>query len=376
VQLISPTASTDAEAMLAELGGRPLDVLKITPSHLRGLLGGDRAAAVLPRSWLVIGGEALSWELVGRVRELSPSCQIVNHYGPTEATIGCCAYDVQELRADSVTVPIGRPLAGVHAYVLDQSLEPLPPGAPGELCVAGAGVAAGYLGAQADGGGVFLDDPFAVDPPARMYRTGDRARYLRDGTLEFLGRLDDQLKLRGFRIEPGEIEAALVRHPDVRQAAVVGEPDDRGQTRLVAYLASSAEPTVEALQAFLSESLPEYMVPSAFATLDALPFTPSGKIDRRALAGLAVVQTRRGAEYVAPRDELERAIAGIWEQLLKVERVGVFDDFFARGGHSLLATQAIMRIRRLHGEVPRRALLAAPTVAALADAVRSSTGES
>jgi amino acid adenylation domain-containing protein len=372
VQLISPDASMDGEAFAAELTHGPLDVLKITPSHLRALLAGGHGQPVLPRTRLVVGGEALSWELVDQIGAISPACRILNHYGPTEATIGCCAYPVEGTRADAATVPIGRPLAGVRAYVLDRALRPLPPGVPGELCIAGAGVAAGYVGPDRDAGGPFVAEPFGPDS-GRMYRTGDRARYLRDGTIEFLGRLDEQVKVRGFRIEPGEIEAVLARHPAIRQAAVVPERDERGEIRLVAYISASAEPSVEELQGFLGESLPDYMVPASFATLDALPFTPSGKIDRKALSGIAAVETRREAEFVAPRDALEEEIAGIWGELLGTDRVGVNDDFFALGGHSLLATQAIMRIRRLHGDIPLRALLAAPTVATLAEVVRSAS---
>jgi amino acid adenylation domain-containing protein len=375
VQLISPDASMDGDALAAEVGDTALDVLKIAPSHLRALLGAG--AAALPRRWLVIGGEALSWELVQRIRELAPDCRVLNHYGPTEATIGCCAYEVAEPRADAATVPIGRPLAGARAYVLDRELEPLPAGVPGELCVAGAGIAAGYVGSPPPGdpatagnsAGPFLADPFS-DEPSRMYRTGDRVRRLNDGAIEFLGRIDDQVKIRGFRIEPAEVEAVLGRHPAIRQAAVVPEPDDRGELRLVAYIAAAEDPTVEDLQAFLAESLPEYMVPGTFAQLDSLPFTPSGKIDRQALAALATVQMRRQAQYVAPRDAIETQIAGIWAELLGADQVGVFDDFFALGGHSLLATQAIMRIRREHADIPLRALLAAPTVATLAEVVR------
>ncbi len=374
VRLISAGASMDGDALAAELDGQRLDVIKITPSHLRALLAGD-AAAALPRRWLVLGGEALSWDLIDAVAEHAPECRILNHYGPTETTVGCCTYLVDgDRRGDSLTVPIGFPLAGARAYVLDQRLEPLPAGVPGELCIAGAGVAKGYAGASGDGGDRFTADPFADDDGQRMYRTGDRARRLRDGALEFLGRVDEQVKIRGFRIEPGEIEAALVAHPAIRQAAVSAEDDGRGGLRLVAYLVTSEVPPVEELEAFLARSLPDYMVPSAFATVEALPFTPSGKIDRQALPGLAEVQTRRSAEYVAPRDEIEEEIAAIWRELLGVERVGVNDDFFALGGHSLLATQAIMRIRRAHGDIPLRALLAAPTVGALAEVVRAAGG--
>ncbi len=378
VHLISAAASMDSAAMAAELRDMPLDVLKITPSHLGALLAGDHPRAILPRRWLVLGGEPLSWDLFDRIRSTSPSCAVVNHYGPTETTVGCCAYDVSDVRSDALTVPIGRPLAGVRAYVLDRALEPLPAGVPGELCIAGEGVASGYVGRGEDSGSMFVGDPFSSDGTPRMYRTGDRARFLRDGAIEFLGRLDDQLKVRGFRVEPGEIETVLLRHPVVRQAAVVPEHDDRGGARLVGYIATAADPSVEDLQAFLSESLPEYMVPASFVKLDSLPFTPSGKIDRSALPALreAAGESRREAEFVAPRDAVEEEIATIWADLLGVEQVGVFDDFFALGGHSLLATQAIMRIRRAHANIPLRALLAAPTVADLAAAVRASAADS
>jgi amino acid adenylation domain-containing protein len=376
VQLISAEASMEAGALLAELDGIELDILKITPSHLHALLSGrdDRAAtAVIPRRCLVLGGEALSWALVQRVRDLRPACTIINHYGPTETTIGCCTHDVDEVRRDDcATVPIGTPIAATRAYVLDRADQPLPAGVAGELCIAGAGVALGYIGDSVDSARRFIADPFADADSAAMYRTGDRARRLRDGAIEFLGRVDDQVKIRGFRIEPGEIELALTAHPAIRQAAVSAEEDERGTLRLVGYVVSSEDPTVEQLQAFLAQTLPDYMIPTRFAAIESLPLSPSGKLDRKALAGLAAIGARREAQFVAPRDPVEHEIAEIWRELLGVERVGVFDDFFALGGHSLLATQAIMRIRRAHGAIPLRALLAAPTVAALADVVRAS----
>jgi amino acid adenylation domain-containing protein len=373
IHLISAEASMDGDAFATELGDATLDVIKITPSHLRALLTAD-CAAVLPRRWLVVGGEALTWDLVDVIARRAPDCRILNHYGPTETTVGCCTYLVdRDRRADSQTVPIGSPLAGARAYVVDRHLEPVPAGVPGELCIGGAGVAAGYVGQDSDGAARFLEDPFAPGRGARMYRTGDRARRLRDGAIEFLGRVDDQVKIRGFRIEPGEIEAALAAHPAIRQAAVVAEDDEKGGMRLVAYIVAGQVPPVEELEAFLAQTLPDYMIPSAFATLEALLFTPSGKVDRRALSGLAEVQTRQAAAYVAPRDETEARIADIWRELLGVDRIGVEDDFFALGGHSLLATQAIMRIRREYGDIPLRALLAAPTVASLAEVVRAAS---
>lgn len=368
IRLLSSDAAIDGGLLALELAGQRMDVLKIAPSHLHALLGAGTSEA-LPQRWLLVGGEALSWELVEQVRSLAPSCSIVNHYGPTETTVGCLTYTVDDrVRPDSLTVPIGFPLAGVRAYVLDPRLAPVPDGIPGELCIAGAGVARGYLAAAGASDGGFAADPFA---DGRMYRTGDRVRRLRDGAIEFLGRLDDQVKIRGFRIEPGEIEVALLAHPAIRQAAVSAEDDERGGLRLVAYIVSPQAPTVEELRAFLGEALPEHMIPSAFRGVEALPLSASGKVDRRALAGLAEVQAQREADYVEPRDEVERQIAEIWGGLLGVERVGALDDFFALGGHSLLATQATMKIRQLYGDIPLRALLAAPTVAALAEVVRA-----
>jgi acyl-coenzyme A synthetase/AMP-(fatty) acid ligase len=318
----------------------------------------------------VLGGEALSWELVERIRALGASCRILNHYGPTETTVGSCVLEVTG-SGTGPSVPIGRPISNTRAYVLDRHLEPVPAGVPGELCIGGAGVARGYVNRPDETAERFVT-AFGSE---RLYRTGDRARLLRDGTIEFQGRLDQQVKIRGFRVEPGEIEAALLRHPAVRQAAVAVRDTAHGDAQLVAYVVAAPEPTVEELQAFLGESLPDYMVPSAFATLDALPFTPSGKVDRRALPDPATIQAQRDAEYVAPRDPLEEEIAAIWADLLGVERVGVLDDFFALGGHSLLATQMIIRIRRTHGDIQLHALLGAPTVAALADVIRGSEGD-
>jgi hypothetical protein len=194
---------------------------------------------------------------------------------------------------------------------------------------------------------------------------------LRDGAIEFLGRVDDQVKIRGFRVEPGEVEAVLQGIASVRQAAVCAEDDDHGGLRLVAYIVAPDVPAVEELRRELGRTLPDHMIPASFRTVEALPLTASGKVDRRALSGLGELQARRDAEYVAPRDEIERQIAEIWEGLLGVERVGVLDDFFALGGHSLLATQATIQIRRLCGDLPLRALLAAPTVASIAEIVRA-----
>jgi acyl-coenzyme A synthetase/AMP-(fatty) acid ligase/aryl carrier-like protein len=330
------------------------------------------SADILPRRWLICGGEAFSFELLDRIRTLNAGCRILNHYGPTETTIGTCD---GEVGADAVwptaSVPIGRPLPNSSAYIVDTLGEPTPPGVAGELLIGGAGVARGYLNRPTETDERFVENPFSDVPGAWVYRTGDRARALADGSIEFLGRVDEQVKIRGFRVEPGEVEAALQRHPAVRQAAVVAH-GPAGDQRLVAFVVASPQPSAEELGSFLGEWLPEYMLPSILP-IDVLPLSPSGKVDRRALPDPTTVEFSPEHEYVAPRNELEREIAEIWQGLLGIDRVGVTDDFFALGGHSLLATQMITRIRRRHGNVPLRALFVAPTIGALAQAVADET---
>jgi amino acid adenylation domain-containing protein len=371
VHLIDAETAMDGNALAARAATQPIDVIKITPTHLRALLDAD--AGVLPRRWLIVGGEAFSWDLLDRIRAAGAPCRILNHYGPTETTVGCCTFEVPaddaSIRSTSATVPIGRPLAGERVYVLDAHLEPQPPGVPGELCVAGAGVARGYVGRAEETAKRFVP---SMDGDGRMYRTGDRVRFLASGDVEFLGRVDDQIKIRGFRVEPAEIEARLASHPGVRHAAVVAWPHPAdGELSLIAYVVGSPAPEAAELLAFLGQTLPEHMIPTRFIAVEAMPLTPSGKVDRRALPDPAEVEAERTASFVAPRDELEQQIADIWCELLGIREVGVMDDFFALGGHSLLATQAIMRVRRRYGNVPLAAMFNAPTIASLADAIRA-----
>jgi amino acid adenylation domain-containing protein len=367
LHVIDNETAMDGVALAAYAAEHPIDVLKITPTHLRALLAADEG--FLPRRWLVLGGEALSWELAERIATAGARCRVLNHYGPTEATVGCSTFEVgPEVRElPSAAVPIGRPLPGTRAYVLDAQLEPVPIGVAGELCVGGAGVARGYVNRPEETAERFVADPQG----GRMYRTGDRVRFLREGSIEFLGRLDHQLKIRGYRVEPGEIETALSRHPAIREAVVVAMSDGEEEPRLVAYFASASEPPLDELRGFLAQSLPEYMLPSRWVPISSFPLTPSGKVDRLALPDPNSVQAERRVEYVAPRNEVETEIAAIWSALLGVEEVGVLDDFFALGGHSLLATQAIMRIRRVYGEIPLGALFNSPTVAALAEVIQA-----
>jgi amino acid adenylation domain-containing protein len=371
IHLIAPDVSLDADRFESYATANRIDVLKITPSHLSSLLATSEGPSVLPHRWLVAGGEALPWQLVEQAHARRPGLRILNHYGPTETTVGCCTFEIggEVSAASPATVPIGRPIANTCAYIVDTRSSPVPVGVPAELWIGGAGVARGYVNRPDETAQRFVPDPFR--PGGHVYRTGDLARYLPDGDIEFLGRIDQQVKIRGFRVEPGEVEAALARHPSVRQAAVVAREDGNRDPRLVAYFVASTEPSTEELHTFLAEVLPDFMIPSTYVGLDAMPLTPSGKIDRQALPDPTAVEAARKERYVAPRDEVEEELARIWSELLGVEPVGVFDDFFELGGHSLLATQVIMRARRAFGDVPLQAMFIAPTVAGLAEAIRA-----
>jgi amino acid adenylation domain-containing protein len=325
---------------------------------------------------LVVGGEAcppaLAAAWAGRVH-------LVHAYGPTEATVIATAWPVPPDVDPSRPLPIGRPVPNAQVYILDQHLRPVPVGVPGELCVGGVGVARGYLNRPELTAERFVNDPFSAARGARLYRTGDLARFLPGGDIEFLGRIDHQVKVRGFRIEPGEIEAVLGRHPAVREALVLAREDVPGDKRLCAYIIAAGDEAAGGhvaaggdLRAFLAERLPEYMIPSAFLVLDAFPLTPGGKVDRRALPAPEANRPGGTGAYVAPRTPVEELLCAAWAEVLGFERVSVADDFFELGGHSLLATQVISRIREALGvDLPLRVAFEARTVAALAAAVES-----
>jgi amino acid adenylation domain-containing protein len=328
---------------------------------------------------LLAGGDVLAPAAVERVLAGLPGCALVDGYGPTENTTFTCCHRVREPVPPGGTVPIGRPLAGTRVQVLDGWLRPVPAGVPGELYAGGAGLARGYLGRPDLTAERFVPDPFAgvaAPPGARLYRTGDRVRRRPDGILEFLGRLDAQVKVRGFRVEPGEVETALLAHPAVRAAAAGVVAGDGGR-RLLAWvvLREPAGPEAPAaLRDFLRRRLPEPMVPAAVVPLAALPLTANGKVDRRALARAGTPQPppapTGGDVLAAPRSPLEELLAAIWCEVMGLPRVEPGDDFFALGGHSLLATQVVSRVRSAFGvELPLAALFAAPTVAGLARAV-------
>ena len=308
---------------------------------------GEGATPPGPADCLAIGGESLTYELVGIVRQHAPQTRLVNEYGPTETVVGCCTYEVTAGDRHDGAVPIGRPIANTQLFVLDTNGAPTPVGVSGELYIGGDGVARGYVNRADLTARSFVPDPFSGRPGARMYRTGDTARYRADGTLEFIGRVDHQVKIRGFRIELGEIEGAILGQPGVRECVVVVNVDSGENQRLVAYFARKPDsPPASDLRASLQKTLPEHMVPHAFVELESLPLTSNGKVDRKALPD-PDFGALGSLEYVAPRTPLEDLIAGIWCELLQQPRVGAHDNFFALGGHSLLATRAIARMRRL-----------------------------
>ena len=320
-----------------------------------------------PLSQLLTGGDVVSPEHARRVLERHPGLTLVDGYGPTEGTTFTSCHRMTEPPRAGESVPIGRPISNTRTYVLDERLAPVPVGVEGELYAGGEGLARGYLDRPDLTAERFVPDPFG---PAgeRLYRTGDRVRWRADGTLDFRGRLDHQVKLRGFRVELGEVETALMASPGVREAAVLMREDRAGDRRLVAYVVGDV--AVEDLRRSLRERLPDYMVPAAFVTLAAFPFTANGKVDRKALPAPAL----HGGEedYLAPRTPVEETLAGIWAELLGLERVGAADNFFELGGHSLLATRVMSRLREAFGvELPLRDFFEAPGLADLAARVEA-----
>jgi amino acid adenylation domain-containing protein len=342
---------------LADLAGRPDG--RVPPSLATLIAGGDSITAEATRAWFSLS------EAPGR---------LLHNYGPTEATVCSSSQHVAKEEADRLPagrLPIGRPVPNVRVAVLDARLRPMSPGVPGELAIGGRGLARGYLGRPAATAERFVPDPAGEVPGARIYRTGDLARWLADGRIEFLGRRDHQLKIRGFRIEPGEVEAALLEHPAVAEAAVVGERDDRGGQRLVAYVVAangSDRPGGSELRGYLAGRLPEHMVPSLVVAMDRLPLNENGKVDRARLPRPAGGRPALESEYAPPQDDLQERIGALWAEVLGVERVGIHDNFFELGGTSLSLIRLQGRLREALGvEVPAADLFRYPTVAALAE---------
>ncbi|HET8533208.1 MAG TPA: non-ribosomal peptide synthetase, partial [Methylomirabilota bacterium] len=343
VVIASRDVAADPAKLMGLLSDAGATIVQATPATWRMLIEAGWQSA--PGMRVLCGGEALPADLAARLQ--ATGADVWNVYGPTETTIWSTAHRVSETGG---SVPIGRPIANTRTYVLDRAGEPVPIGVPGELYIGGAGVARGYLARPELTAERFVADRFGDDPAGSLYRTGDVVRYRPDGVIEFLGRVDHQVKVRGFRIELGEIEAVLARHPAVADAVVTAREDRPGDRYLAAYLRPvGSAPTVAELRGFLKEYLPDYMVPSTFTSLASFPLTPNGKVDRRRLPEPDEGRAVSRAPFLAPRGRLEAAIAATWREVLRLEQVGVDDNFFDLGGHSLLLVQVQAKLRGVLG---------------------------
>jgi amino acid adenylation domain-containing protein len=371
----------DASRLVDELSRHKVTRLWLVPSLLRALLDfyPDLQDRLPHLAFWVTSGEALTPELFARFRSQMPRSVLYNLYGTSEVW-DATWFDPSREIVSSDSAPIGRPIFNMQAYVLDSRMQPVPVGVPGELHIGGVGLARGYRNRPDLTDEKLVPNPFGDKPGARLYKTGDSARFRSDGNIEFLGRLDHQVKIRGYRIELGEIEAVLPQHPAVRQAVVMVRDGAEGETRIVAYVVPRENPGPDSaeLRRFIRTKLPEHMVPAFFVRLDAIPLTPNGKVDRRLLPPPDGKDSASQRTLVAPRNETERILAGIWCEILgqKPEQIGVYDHFFTDlGGHSLLATQLVSRVRNAwQVELPLRRLFESPTIDALAQEIDSLRG--
>ncbi|MCU1734442.1 MULTISPECIES: non-ribosomal peptide synthase/polyketide synthase [unclassified Pseudomonas] len=361
LHLLSHEHAFDPDSFAAYMAEQRIEVLKIVPSHLQGLLQAAKPADVLPAQLLILGGEASSWNLVEQVRALKPGCRILNHYGPTETTVGILTHEVGAVIDGCRSVPVGQPLAGARARVLDAWLNPVAERVAGELYLGGAGLAQGYLGQPALTAERFVPDADGQ----RLYRSGDRARHV-SGGLEYLGRADDQVKIRGYRVEPGEVGHVLRGLDGVAEAVVLALPQDGDESRLqlVGYCAAASGVTLqaEALRQQLAANLPEYLVPAQILLLERLPLTANGKLDKRALPKPGAIKQA----YTAPVGEIEEKLAAVWADVLKLERVGTTDNFFELGGDSILSLQIIARAKRQGIKLSPKQLFEKQTIGQLA----------
>ncbi len=379
--VLAEPGPSDPAALVALMQEQQVTVATFVPPLLEAVLDQPGSRGCTSLRYVICGGEALGVPLQERFFA-TWKAQLFNFYGPTETSIDAAWWECRP--GDSrLSVPIGRPIGGMRAHVLDGQMQPVPVGVVGELYLAGVGLARGYLNQPGKTAERFLADPFSSKPGARLYRTGDLVRWSPEGLLEFRGRVDHQVKVRGYRIELGEVEARLAEHPGVAEAIAVVREDVPGDKRLISYVVPKAcasrtdcqsvlqgeeQLSVSDLRGFLQQRLPGYMIPSAFVLLDAFPRTAGGKVDRRALPAPQQGRGEAEQEWMAPRTPLEEALAGIWAQVLGLERVGIHDNFFDRGGHSLQAAQLVARIQAaLSRKVSIRDVFLAPTVAELAE---------
>ncbi|MGF1937819.1 MAG: non-ribosomal peptide synthetase [Nostoc sp. ChiQUE02] len=339
----------------------------------------NQLASFVPQAFsslrcLLFGGEAVDPKWVQQVLDKGAPQQLLHVYGPTENTTFSSWYLVEDLPTTATTIPIGRAISNTQIYLLDQNLQPVPIGVPGELHIGGAGLARGYLNRPELTQEKFIPNPYSNELGDRLYKTGDRVRYLSDGNIEFLGRIDNQVKIRGFRIELGEIEAAIAQHPTVQETVVVAREDIPDRKYLAAYIVptQSEAPTTSELRRFLKTQLPDYMMPSAFVMLSTLPLTPNGKVDRKSLPAPDINSLIQKSDFVAPQTPTEELLASIWAKVLGIAQLGINDNFFELGGHSILATQLLSQVNDSCGvDLPLSKLFEAPTVASLANYIEA-----
>jgi len=366
-----PYAEKDGDYMVKTLQEQKVTVLQLVPSLLKLLVEQEGFENCRDLRYVFCGGEALPAAVCERFLERLPHARLTNVYGPTETTMHVTTWECRKDTLERI-VPIGRPVGNTQAYVLDQRMQPVPIGVPGELCIGGVQVARGYLNRPELTAERFIADPFSKQQGRKLYRTGDLTRFRPDGGIEFLGRIDHQVKIRGYRVELGEIESVLREHSTVADVIVMAREDVPGDKRLIAYVQRKPDQPLKSsdLHKHLVAKLPDYMVPSAFVLLDKMPLLSNGKVDREALPAPEYSRQALEEEYVAPRNEVEEALAKIFAEVLGVEKIGINDNFFLLGGHSLLATQVLTRLREtLQSDVPLRRIFEEPTVAGMATAV-------
>lgn len=357
VVLASREIASDGRRLLELINSSGATIMQATPASWRMLLATGWNGS--ERLKILCGGEALTSELAQHLLDKGKS--VWNLYGPTETTIWSTVCKVEADKLSHALIPIGRPIANTQIYILDEHLQPVPIGVSGELYIGGAGVARGYLNRPDLTSERFIANPLL--PGSRFYKTGDLARYLHDGTIEYINRIDNQVKIRGFRIELGEIENALSAHPEVREAVVITRCEQSSEKQIVAYITTNCEPTPGKLRDFLRQKLPDYMIPAAFVVLEALPLTPSGKVNRRALPKPTASSFSQHDEFIAPRNDTEQRLAKVWSEILNIQPIGIKDNFFEIGGSSLSAIFLIAAIRQQFGrELPISTLLTNPTI--------------
>ncbi len=383
VHIFGDEIAHDPLQLLQQTDQQHITVLQVVPSVLRAMIQqAERLGEERPRlntlRWIVPTGDALSPELCRQWFKLYPTIPMLNNCGSTECSDDNCHFAIYEPPPTdyaSSMMPIGRPIPNVRAYILDQQFKPVPMGETGDLYIGGVAVGRGYLNDPTRTSEFFLPDPFSQEPGKRLYKTRDRARYLPDSTIQFLGRSDSLIKIRGQRVEPGEIEAVMERHPDVREVIVLARESAQGDKYLAAYVVPKHNMalTRDDLRSYLKDRLPSYMIPTAFVLLDAMPLNFHGKVDRNALPAPELLKQEMEVTYVAPVTPTQERLVQIWEELLDARPIGIRDNFFELGGHSLLAAQLVYRIEQIWGRrISATTLLAEPNIEYLANVVDDS----